>query len=150
MTYLFDTNILLHFIRASTVSQRIEELYDPFSSKNSLLLSVVSEGEVRSIALQSGWGVKKIQILEVQLGEFGIIPIRSKDIIYRYAEIDAYSQGKLPDRPLEVSARNMGKNDLWIAATASVLGAKLLTTDYDFDHLKEDYIDLLYIDRFAL
>jgi len=26
--------------------------------------------------------------------------------------------------------------DLWIAATASILGATLLTTDADFDHLK--------------
>ena len=29
----------------------------------------------------------------------------------------------------------MGKNDLWIAATASILGAQLITTDADFDHL---------------
>lgn len=29
----------------------------------------------------------------------------------------------------------MGKNDLWIAATAYVTGATLLTTDADFDHL---------------
>jgi tRNA(fMet)-specific endonuclease VapC len=29
----------------------------------------------------------------------------------------------------------MGKNDLWIAATAKVLGGVLLTTDGDFDHL---------------
>ena len=36
----------------------------------------------------------------------------------------------------------MCKNDLWIAATASVLNAKLLTTDADFDHLKGVYLDL--------
>ncbi len=36
----------------------------------------------------------------------------------------------------------MGKNDLWIAATASVLGARLLTTDNDFEHLKGKYLDL--------
>lgn len=29
----------------------------------------------------------------------------------------------------------MGDNDLWIAATAKVTGALLLTTDKDFDHL---------------
>lgn len=34
-----------------------------------------------------------------------------------------------------MSARNMGKNDLWIAATASALDLTLLTTDRDFDHL---------------
>jgi predicted nucleic acid-binding protein len=39
----------------------------------------------------------------------------------------------------------MGKNDIWIAATASVFDLKLVTTDKDFDHLEEEYIDLLHI-----
>jgi len=95
MIYLFDTNILLHFLRSSIVAQKIEKQYDPFRSDNTLLLSAVSEGEIRSIALQSGWGLKRLQKLEDELKEFGIIPVRSKDIIYRYAEIDAYSQNKL-------------------------------------------------------
>ncbi|MCB0593851.1 MAG: hypothetical protein KDD28_07150 [Phaeodactylibacter sp.] len=36
----------------------------------------------------------------------------------------------------------MGKNDIWTAATASIYGLKLITTDKDFDHLKEEYINL--------
>ena len=36
--------------------------------------------------------------------------------------------------------RNMGKNDLWIAATGSVLNFSLVTTDNDFDHLHEEYL----------
>ncbi len=44
-----------------------------------------------------------------------------------------------------MSARNMGKNDLWIAATAHVLGAKLLTTDADFNHLNEVFLDLMKV-----
>jgi len=40
----------------------------------------------------------------------------------------------------------MGKNDLWIAATARTTGATLLTTDKDFDHfdpalLPQEWID---------
>ena len=62
--------------------------------------------------------------------------------IERYAEIDAFSQGKLKDRPLSISARNMGKNDLWIAATASILNATLLTTDLDFNHLHNVFLNL--------
>lgn len=34
----------------------------------------------------------------------------------------------------------MGKNDLWIAATAYALEADLLTTDDDFDHLNHNWI----------
>jgi predicted nucleic acid-binding protein len=36
----------------------------------------------------------------------------------------------------------MGKNDLWIAATAYAMNAMLLTTDGDFDHLENAFIDL--------
>jgi predicted nucleic acid-binding protein len=55
-----------------------------------------------------------------------------------YALIDAYSQGKLKFQPLPpgMSARNMGKNDLWIAATALYFDFELHTADHDFDHLR--------------
>jgi len=53
-----------------------------------------------------------------------------------YAQLDAYSQGKLLTlpRPPGLSARNMGKNDLWIAATALYFDVDLHTFDKDFDH----------------
>jgi len=41
-----------------------------------------------------------------------------------------------------ISARNMGKNDLWIAATAYVTEATLLTMDKDFEHLKDVYLKM--------
>ena len=40
----------------------------------------------------------------------------------------------------------MGKNDLWIAATASAFDITLVTTDRDFDHLNEEFIDVKFID----
>jgi predicted nucleic acid-binding protein len=40
----------------------------------------------------------------------------------------------------------MGKNDIWIAATASVLNATLITTDNDFDHLNGVFLPVIYID----
>ncbi|MET3125260.1 putative nucleic acid-binding protein [Arcicella rosea] len=36
----------------------------------------------------------------------------------------------------------MGKNDLWIAATASLLNLTLVTTDSDFDHLNNYFLQL--------
>ena len=41
----------------------------------------------------------------------------------------------------------MGKNDIWIAATTSVLNATLLTTDNDFNHLQNEFIELQLIDN---
>jgi tRNA(fMet)-specific endonuclease VapC len=34
----------------------------------------------------------------------------------------------------------MGKNDLWIAATAFVANAELVTMDGDFDHLNDEFL----------
>jgi predicted nucleic acid-binding protein len=45
-----------------------------------------------------------------------------------------------------MSARNMGKNDLWIAASAMIAQGTLITTDKDFNHLHETLIKVDYID----
>jgi tRNA(fMet)-specific endonuclease VapC len=36
----------------------------------------------------------------------------------------------------------MGKNDLWIAVTASLLQIPLLTSDADFNHLEGHFLNL--------
>jgi tRNA(fMet)-specific endonuclease VapC len=146
MNILFDTNILLHYLRSSAIIQQLEEKYKPFDSSNTAFLSVVSVGEIYSLAKQNQWGEKKIILLEDFLTQFVITDIHSEDVIAKYAEIDAYSQGKLLTNPLQTSARNMGKNDIWIAATAAVLVMPLLTTDSDFAHLQSIYLDILPID----
>ena len=64
-------------------------------------------------------------------------PIDSDEITAAYADIDAFSNGQHPNMKLlpNTSSRNMGKNDLWIAATTMLLNATLITTDDDFLHL---------------
>jgi tRNA(fMet)-specific endonuclease VapC len=90
------------------------------------------------------WGEHRIKTLD-RLNEFFIIAdIYEETILQKYGEIDAYSQGKRLSNPLPtgLSARNMGKNDLWIAATAHVLGLTILTSDNDFDHLNGVFIEV--------
>jgi len=101
-------------------------------------------GEIRSTAIQNKWGTNKREKLEKLLKDILTVPVKTKDLILRYAEIDAFSQGKFDGLtlPVSLSSRNMGKNDIWIAATASVLQAKLLTTDSDFDHLAGVFLDI--------
>lgn len=89
------------------------------------------------MALKNQWGNRRIAQLEEFLNQFFIIDINAEDIINRYAEIDAYSQRKLAKMPSNFSSRNMGKNDMWIAATASIAEAKFITTDKDFHHLNK-------------
>ncbi len=117
---------------------------DALNSNEILVISAVSAGELLSLAKQRNWSMIKYEQLNHFINQFLIIPVDSKDLLEKYAEIDAYSQGKLIGKPLPkgISARNMGKNDLWIAATASLIGATLLTTDKDFYHLSDVYINL--------
>ena len=147
MKYLFDTNILIHYIRRSPLFYDVERQYDPFGINNRPLISIVTVAEIKSFATQSAWGEKRWIELYKMLGKFTVIEVRNGILIDRYVQIDAFSQNKLPQQPLGLTPRNMGKNDLWIAATASVLGAKLLTTDGDFDHLNGVFLDLQRINH---
>lgn len=121
---LLDTNQLVQHIR-------YESALPP-----QLLLSVVVVGELEAFALKSAWGSSRQQFLRIMRERFPVIEI-TELLVPAYAQLDAYSQGKLKDLPLPpgLSARNMGKNDLWIAATALYFDEELHTADNDFDHL---------------
>jgi predicted nucleic acid-binding protein len=147
--YILDTSPLVGYLRGSAYAAYIEKRYTPFTPPNIAAVSIVSVGELRSIAIQFNWGDTKRQALNELVRKIPRIDINNDSIIERYAEIDAYSQGKHPTKklPSGVTARNMGKNDLWIAATASVLNATLLTMDHDFDHLNGVFLNVVYIDQ---
>lgn len=146
MRYVLDTNILLHYLRESELSLWVDRQFNPLdSSNNDAILSVVSLGEIKVISKINQWGQKRLDKIEFLCEELLITDINSEDLIERYAEIDVFSQGKLIGRPLNTSSRNMGKNDLWIAATASILNATLLTTDIDFNHLDREFLSVACI-----
>ena len=147
MNYILDTNILLIYIRDESTKDYIEETYNPFGANNNPIISIVTVGEIKSLAKRNYWGTKKTELLDSILNDLIIADINSKDVVEKYAEIDAFSQGKLLEKPLLISARNMGKNDLWIAATTEVTQSKLLTTDNDFNHLDNEYFKVIKIER---
>ena len=146
MDYLLDTNIVLIYTQASTLARQIERDLALLGEENRLFISVVTVGEIESLILQRGYGDKKKQAFQKLLSYLTIVDINIKEIINRYAEIDAFSQGKHPNKILSMTARNMGKNDLWIAATSSLYNLVLVTTDQDFAHLNETYLPLKYVD----
>lgn len=141
MRYTIDTNILVHLLTASKIGERIVKLFDeeePF-----LVASIVTKAEIISIAIQRKWGQRKLDKLNRLISELYIVPIDTNKIVQVYADIDAFSQGKHPSENIGISARNMGKNDLWIAATTKITGSVLLTTDNDFDHLDPSYFKII-------
>lgn len=145
MNYLLDTNIVLTYLRNNETAQKIEKELNLFSVENTLLISVVTVGELKSIAIQNNWAERKVNLLLNKLNEFIITDIHIEEIVNQYAKIDAFSQGKFSEYKTNFSSRNMGKNDLWIAATASALGLELVTMDNDFNHLKGVFIELTTI-----
>ena len=145
MMYLLDTNILLNVVRNSELYQEVNKKYRLFNSPNTSHTSFVCIAEIRSIAIRNGWGNSKMAALQSLETKIPPIWINNYEFIERYVEIDTFSLGKHPTKALSSSAKTMGKNDLWIAATASLLGASLITTDADFDHLNGVFFDLIKI-----
>ena len=118
MLFLLDTNILLAYTREGVLASQIEAKYSLLSASELPLISIVSEGELRSLALQFGWGTLRTQRIEALLNVLTVVPLPYQGIVEIYAEIDDNSKRRgVP----------MGKNDVWIAATAHVTRAALLS-----------------------
>jgi tRNA(fMet)-specific endonuclease VapC len=144
MIYVLDTNILLNMIRGTSHISAPLALLDLKHPNHRVVISIVTMGEMLSIAQQNRWGISKIEHLELLFKTFRPIPIDKRVLIDTYAEIDTFSKGKhlVKSLPTGTTARKMGKNDLWIAATTHLLNATLITTDNDFDHLNPSFIKL--------
>ena len=129
---ILDTNVVIQHIRKQI----------PISSR--AVLPIVVVGELEAFALKSDWGYQKMVSLNTILEKIPIADI-DREIAQIYAKVDAYSQGKLKSQPLPLgmSARNMGKNDLWIAAISLYFDFELHSVDNDFDHLVDFGLKLI-------
>jgi tRNA(fMet)-specific endonuclease VapC len=143
MNLFYDTNILINLVRSS----KTEELIAYFNPQNKIVYtSVVVEAEIKSIALANKWGKNRMYKLDYFLDKINILEVNQKFLDF-YVEIDTFSQRKNPNFPTYAFAtpRNMGKNDLWIASTATLLGLELVTTDADFAHLHNVFLEVRQI-----
>lgn len=134
--YLLDTSVLLLLLRGSDDGRKLDDKHSLTESKQRPLISRVTHGEIRVLASYLDWGKKRQGELRRMLQDFVTIDIHHSEVIDAYVKIDVHSQ-KHSD-----GARNMGKNDLWIAACAKAADAILLTTDKDFAHLDEKMLDV--------
>lgn len=138
--YLLDTNVLVHYVRGDEVWAEVRGRYRPFAAEPKPLISIVTAGELRSLALRNRWGRAKVEQMEFALGYFDEVFIDSRRLVDVYATLDAH---------LQAGGHSLGKNDLWIAATAVVTGSRLLTTDRDFDPLAPELLSRDWIDPTA-
>ncbi|MEP7220463.1 MAG: type II toxin-antitoxin system VapC family toxin [Bacteroidota bacterium] len=135
--YILDTNILLLIVRNGNIAEYIERRYKLRSSPFRPLISAVSLGELYALADRNKWGEQKKKVLMLLEVELVVLDINRPDILKAFAKARNVSRA---------NGKSLSDNDLWIAATASVAGATLLTTDKDFDALYPEHIEREWID----
>jgi tRNA(fMet)-specific endonuclease VapC len=140
MNLLLDTNIFI-FISRYPKLKLLSTVINPDNRK--LYVSVVTIAELRSIALQNNWAKEKWDFIQPIIDECYQVEA-TQTLVNSYSQIDAYSQRRNPSfqEYSFATPRNMGKNDLWIASTAALLGLTLVTTDKDFDHLHQIFMEV--------
>ena len=90
--FLLDTGIVLGYVRSAGYAEYVDKKFDVFA--NTPLVSVVSKGEIYSLAIQRNWGLNKLKLLDELLRKLPLVDINHDQIIRLYAEIDAYSLGR--------------------------------------------------------
>jgi tRNA(fMet)-specific endonuclease VapC len=143
---IYDTNILLQLLRNADSMERLQ--FKLGSQYLEDFISIVTVAEICSLTIQFNWGNPRINKMTEVLSDLSILDINSPEIVDRYVEIDCYSKRKHPNLVSDFSAIKMGKNDLWIAATASLHQCTLLTMDLDFNHLHDKFVDIVYFESF--
>lgn len=112
------------------------------------LTSIVCHGELLSISQRRNWGCTKRARVESVLNAIQPVPVASRALLDTYAHMEAWSRGKQQgpagESPIKPS-RKMGKNDLWLAATAHLARATLLSTDRDFEHMQGVWFDFRFV-----
>jgi tRNA(fMet)-specific endonuclease VapC len=146
LNYLLDTNVVIIYSKSRDLAQKIEAEHRLFVAENNLAVSIVTIAEIRSIIHQFNIGDKRRAGIDKILEHVTQLGIDYDLILDRYEEIDAFSQGRHRTLRSDFQPVNMGKNDLWIAATASAFGITLVTTDKDFNHLAGNFLELKFID----
>lgn len=112
----------------------IEHIRQDLQVPSRLVTPIIMVGELKAFALKADWDIQKARRKDGIINDYSTADIEL-EITLIYAQTDAFSQGKLKNSSLGNSTRNMGKNNIWIAAIALYLDVELHTTDNDFDHL---------------
>lgn len=138
--YVLDSCAVMVLLKGKSVGRYIDRTYRLRERRTPAAISVVTHGELLVLALRNGWGLDRRRALDSALRDLVTLDINHEAVIAAYADIELYSQS------LPKGARNMGKNDLWIAACAKASGATLITLDKDFNHLADELLKVEYVD----
>lgn len=141
--YLLDTSVMLLLVRGEEPGRAIDQRFGLSTAAERPLVSLVTHAELQVLARSNAWGPAKLKALATALANVVTVEVLSGPIL------EAYIAMELASRQHRPSARTMSHNDLWIAATAKVARATLLTTDKDFVHLTPNHCRVVLIDQQA-
>lgn len=138
---VLDTYVLVKILQGKVVGTAINARYQLKQRTTTPFISVVTVGELRAFSRSASWGADKRSRLDELLAEFVEVDISSPEIINAYADISTLLRSR---------GKTVGDNDRWIAATARVLQATVLTNDRDFTPLHPDHVSVELVDEATL
>ena len=135
---ILDTSVVVDIARNNRSGQTILDTYSLRNRTDRPLISIITTGEMLGIAKTQSWNSEKTKVLNELPSEFVILDITS-EVVDVYADLVALCRSR---------NHTMGQqNDMWIAATAKVIGGVLLTGDSGFNWLNPQFIRVEYIPR---
>ena len=119
---VIDTDVVSFLFKNDSRAQ----LYLPLMRNRDLLVSFMTEAELEQWVLLAKWGVDRVRRFRVFMTGFASVP-SSRDLILQWAGVMVAARA---------NGRRIEAADAWIAATALLYGAALLT------HNPKDYLGL--------
>ena len=117
-----DTDVVSFLFKNDSRAQ----LYLPLMRNRDLLVSFMTEAELEQWILLANWGVDRVRRFRIFMTGFASVP-SSRDLILQWAGVMVAARA---------NGRRIEAADAWIAATALLYGAALLT------HNPKDYLGL--------
>ena len=114
-----DTDVVSFLFKNDSRAQ----LYLPMMRNRDLLVSFMTEAELEQWIMLAKWGADRVRRFRVFMTRFASVP-SSRDLIVRWAEVMVAARA---------NGRRIEAADAWIAATALLYGATLIT------HNPKDY-----------
>lgn len=146
MKFLLDTSIIIGFLKNDSLFRLYKRKLD-LANKN-MYISSVTKGEILALINRLGWSAKKMEVIFSVLADVISIDVEfeNEPLHKVYADIDAFCRCKKVREHQLKKGVTMGKNDIWIAASAVSTDAVLVTMDKDFNHLNGVFLPVLYIE----
>jgi predicted nucleic acid-binding protein len=115
-----DTDVVSFLFKNDSRAQ----LYLPLMRNRDLLVSFMTEAELEQWILVAKWGAERVGRFRIFMTGFASVP-SSRDLILQWAEVMVVARA---------NGRRIEAADAWIAATALLYGATLIT------HNPKDYL----------